>query len=86
VLHNFLDKLFAQAKKLDEAGLDHGQLAGKGKNILVRKKGKNYEPIIIDFEKASAVRRVHNSNQLESFLMKPKHGGFAKKVNEILHD
>lgn len=93
VLHNFLDKLFAQAEALDKAGLDHGQLAGKGKNILVReKKGKGksagarkgYEPVIIDFEKASPNRRVHNRNQLEGFLFRNKYGAFAKKTKEIL--
>jgi len=84
ILHNFLDRIFAQARALDEAGIDHGQLAGKGKNILVRERGSGYEPVIIDFEKASPNRKVHNSTQLESFLMKPKYGAFAKKVNDIL--
>ncbi|MFH1224394.1 MAG: hypothetical protein V1676_01175 [Candidatus Diapherotrites archaeon] len=97
VLHNFLDKLFEQAEALDKAGLDHGQLAGKGKNILVReikgrgkslRKGKGprheCEPVIIDFEKASPNRRVHNRNQIEGFLLKNKYGAFAKKTKEIL--
>lgn len=92
VLHKFLDKLFAQARALDAAGLDHGQLAGKGKNILARKvkgkkgaKGKTprYEPVIIDFEKASSKRKPHNLTQLEGFLLRNKYGAVAKKVKEI---
>jgi predicted Ser/Thr protein kinase len=73
--------LFRQAKKLDAIGLDHGQLGGKGKNILVKKNGK---PIIIDFEKASDHRRVHNQTQLEAFLFKNPHSGIAKRIRALL--
>jgi len=81
-LEKFIFSLFKQAKKLDEAGLDHGQLAGKGKNILVRKKGLS--PVIIDFEKASQSRKCHNVSQLQSFLYNSKHSAITKKVKEIL--
>ncbi|MBU1121051.1 hypothetical protein KJ660_04200 [Candidatus Micrarchaeota archaeon] len=80
ILEGFLKELFSQAKKLDEVGLDHGQLAGKGKNILVR----NNLPVIIDFEKASTNRRVHNLTQLDSFIHKNPNSAIAKKVKEIL--
>jgi putative serine/threonine protein kinase len=60
-----LKELFLQAKKLDKIGLDHGQLAGRGANILVTPKLK---PIIIDFEKASQKRKPHNLNVLKSML------------------
>ncbi|MAG18074.1 MAG: hypothetical protein CL944_01210 [Candidatus Diapherotrites archaeon] len=79
-LEKFLKELFDQAKKLDKKGLDHGQLAGKGKNIIVRK-GK---PVIIDFEKASAKRKAGNVNQLKSFLFVNPHSAIPKKVKEIL--
>jgi len=79
-LEKFLKELFKQAKKLDKKGLDHGQLAGKGKNILVRK-GK---PVIIDFEKASTERKVGNVNQLKAFLFINPHSSITKKVKEIL--
>ena len=65
----FLKSLFAQGKKLDEIGLDHGQLVGKGTNIMVLKNGK---PIIVDFEKASNKRRAHNVNVLISYFFNEK--------------
>ncbi|MFH1587855.1 MAG: RIO1 family regulatory kinase/ATPase [Candidatus Diapherotrites archaeon] len=60
-----LNALFQQAKKLDEIDLDHGQLAGRGANILVTPQLK---PVIIDFEKASQKRKPHNLNVLKSML------------------
>lgn len=83
-LEDFLERLQAQAKSLDELGLDHGQLAGKGKNILARKVGKGFEPVIIDFEKGSQARKCHNSSQLEGFLFKNPRGFTAKRIAEIL--
>ena len=80
LLENFIDELCAQAKKLDEIGLDHGQLAGKGKNILVH----NGLPVIIDFEKASTKRKAHNVKVLDSFLFESKNSGIVKRVKEIL--
>ena len=79
-LEKCLNELFLQAKKLDEIGLDHGQLAGKGKNILVR----NGLPVIIDFEKASQNRKCHNCTQLEAFIYRNPNSAIAKKINEIL--
>lgn len=83
-LEHFLDALFAQAKKLDEIGLSHGQLAGKGKNILVRKKGNFFEPVIIDFEKASFNRKCRNANQLEAFIHRNPGSVIVKTVERIL--
>jgi putative serine/threonine protein kinase len=79
-LSAFLRELFAQAKRLDEAGLDHGQLAGKGANILVH----NGKPVIIDFEKASQQRKPHNLSQLDSMLFRNPHSAVAKKVRAFL--
>lgn len=64
-LKKFLTKLFKQAQALDSIGLDHGQLQGKGTNILVK---KDLTPIIVDFEKASDKRKPHNSNALQSLF------------------
>ncbi len=80
VLKKFVAALLLQAKVLDKIGLDHGQLAGKGANILVRKN----LPVIIDFEKASQVRKCHNETQLKSFLFENPNGAVAKKVAELL--
>lgn len=79
-LKKFVEKLLQQGKLLDKTGLDHGQLAGSGKNILVRK----CLPVIIDFEKASQTRKCHNKNQLQSFLFKNPNSEIAKKVVELL--
>jgi len=66
---------------MDEIGLDHGQLAGKGANIIVK---RNLRPVIIDFEKASQKRKCHNVNQLKSFLFRNPNSEIAKKVKEII--
>jgi len=81
-LHKFITELLKQAKRMDEIGLDHGQLAGKGSNILVRKN----KPVIIDFEKASQARKPGNVNQLKSFLFLNPHSSVPKRVKEILGD
>ena len=77
---DFLGILFAQGKKLDELGLDHGQLVGKGTNIMVLKNGK---PIIVDFEKSSNNRKTHNVNVLISYFFSEK-SKVAGKVKKIL--
>ncbi|MBI2529567.1 MAG: hypothetical protein HYW05_00300 [Candidatus Diapherotrites archaeon] len=75
-----ISDLLLQAKIMDEIGLDHGQLAGKGANIIVK---HNLRPVIIDFEKASQKRRCHNLNQLNSFLFRNPNSEIARKVKEI---
>lgn len=80
-LRNMLDSLFLQARSLDELGLSHGQLGGKGKNVLVAQSGK---PVIIDFEKASCCRKAKNANQLRSMLFLNPNSALAKRVKEIL--
>ncbi|PIN98510.1 MAG: hypothetical protein COT90_03990 [Candidatus Diapherotrites archaeon CG10_big_fil_rev_8_21_14_0_10_31_34] len=79
-LEKFISELFLQAEKMDKLGLDHGQLAGRGVNILV----KRNKPVIIDFEKASQKRRCHNKTVLESFLLKNPFSEITKKVKQIL--
>ena len=81
-LAKFIKELLRQADALDKAGLDHGQLQGKGKNILARK-GK---PVIIDFEKASLNRKCHNLSVIQGFLFKNPNGAVAKKVKEMLEN
>ncbi len=57
--------LAAQAQALDAGGIDHGQLGGKLHNILVDKKSRVW---IIDFEKASYVRKTRNVSKLRDVL------------------
>ncbi|MBN2127161.1 MAG: hypothetical protein JW703_02080 [Candidatus Diapherotrites archaeon] len=75
--------LFKQGKKLDELYLDHGQLAGRAKNILIQ---KNLKPVIIDFEKASQERKPHNLNVLKAMFFFNKHGMVYEKIKEILNE
>ncbi|MDO8625511.1 MAG: RIO1 family regulatory kinase/ATPase [Candidatus Diapherotrites archaeon] len=80
-LEKCVSGLLAQAKRLDAAGIDHGQLAGKGHNILVKKDGT---PVIIDFEKSSMTRKPHNATQLESFLFKNPHSILTRTIHQKL--
>ncbi len=80
VLTHFIKELQRQAKALDKIGLDHGQLAGQGRNILVRKG----MPVIIDFEKASCNRKCHNFSVIESFLFKSPKGAIAAEIKKIM--
>lgn len=79
-LIQFLAELFKQANALDKAGLDHGQLAGRGANILVR----NNLPVIIDFEKASQRRKAHNFSKLLAYLFVNKNSAICKRIWEII--
>lgn len=77
-----IQSLVLQAQKMDQAGLDHGQLAGRGTNILVKKEGKRFVPVIIDFEKASQTRKCHNQSQLFSLLMRNPRARLSQVVRE----
>jgi putative serine/threonine protein kinase len=83
-LKAFVAELQRQARALDKLGLDHGQLAGRGKNILVKKTNGPAFPVIIDFEKASTQRKCHNANTIEAFLFRNPNSAITKKVKEIL--
>ena len=51
--------------RLDEAGLDHGELSQASKHIVV---GEKDRPFILDFETASNGRRVSNVTSVCHFL------------------
>jgi predicted Ser/Thr protein kinase len=78
-LEKAIDSLQKKAVALDRIGLDHGQLGGKAKNILVKKNG---EAEIIDFEKASICRKAHNLNVIKALLFHNKNSALAKKIKE----
>ncbi|XES77448.1 MAG: RIO1 family regulatory kinase/ATPase [Candidatus Bathyarchaeia archaeon] len=61
VLRTALEQCF----RLDQAGLDHGELSKAPKHILVD--GEN-EPFIVDFETASDTRKTANVTALSSYL------------------
>ena len=61
VLRDILD----QCWRLDEAGLDHGELSQASKHIVI---GEEDRPCILDFETASDGRRVSNVTSVCHFL------------------
>jgi putative serine/threonine protein kinase len=81
-LEKLISKCLEQARKLDEIGLDHGQLAGTGTNILVK---KDCVPVIVDFEKSSNKRKPHNYNVLSNLFFSKK-TELSKQVNQIISD
>ena len=72
-----LTRLFSQLRKLDKAGIDHGQLGGSLHNILM---SPGDQPTIIDFEKASYVRGVHNVSKIKEVLL----GGRTPHSKKVL--
>ena len=61
VLANILEQCY----RLDEAGLDHGELSKAPKHIIVK---SAYIPYLIDFETASINRRVTNVTSVCQYL------------------
>ncbi len=69
VLRGVFHQLVDQARKLDEAGLDHGELVRLRRHIMMR----GFEPVIIDFESASTGRRVANvTTVIQSLFLNTK--------------
>ncbi len=78
-LRGTIGNLLEQCFRLDEAGLDHGELSRAHKNIIV---GRNGQPCILDFESASKDRRTNNLTALTQYFFLG--GGFSRKVSRIL--
>jgi len=72
-----LRDILEQSWRLDEAGLDHGELSHAPKHIIIDRKGK---PFIVDFETASLSRRPSNVTSICQFLFIS--GSVAKIVAE----
>jgi putative serine/threonine protein kinase len=65
LIRKVLADVLEQCWRLDEAGLDHGEISKAPKHLLVDKENK---PYIVDFETASIVRRVINVTSVCQFL------------------
>jgi putative serine/threonine protein kinase len=74
-----LREILEQCWRLDEAGIDHGELSHAPKHVLVDDNGK---PFIVDFETASLNRKPSNVTSICQFLFIG--GVVAKKVAEKL--
>jgi putative serine/threonine protein kinase len=64
-LRKVLVSVLEQAWRLDDAGLDHGELSHAPKHIIVNQAD---EPCIVDFEAASICRRASNVTSLTQYL------------------
>lgn len=65
-LRRVLCSVLQQARRLDEAGLDHGELSNAAKHVIIE---ADDEPCLVDFETASVTRRVSNVTSLCQFLL-----------------
>ncbi len=70
-----LRDVLEQCWRLDNAGLDHGELSHAPKHIIIHSQGK---PFIVDFETASINRRPSNVTSIAQFLFIS--GTVAKKI------
>ncbi|MCW4017662.1 MAG: serine/threonine protein kinase [Candidatus Bathyarchaeota archaeon] len=80
VVKRILRDILEQCWRLDEAGLDHGELSKAPKHLLV---GKGDVPFIVDFETASTTRKVANVNAVCQHLF-VGNSNTAKIISEIL--
>lgn len=65
LVRKVLRDVLEQCWRLDEVGLDHGELSHAPKHIIIDDKG---EPFIVDFETASMNRRPSNVTSICQFL------------------
>jgi len=64
-IRQVLREILEQCWRLDEAGLDHGELSHAPKHIVI---DENDNPHILDFETASISRRVSNVTSICQYL------------------
>jgi len=78
ILRNLLQQCF----KLDQIGLDHGELSNASKHLIIDSKNK---PYILDFETASDGRKPANLTSLAQYLFisKPISEKIANIIGEI---
>ena len=65
LVQRILKQILEQCWKLDEVGVDHGELSNASKHIIVR---PSSEVCILDFETASTQRRVSNVTSICHYL------------------
>jgi len=79
-IRRVLRDLLEQCWRLDEAGLDHGELSRASKHIMIDHKDN---PWILDFETASTTRRASNVTSICQFLFLK--GKTAELINEAVN-
>ena len=82
LIRQVLRELLEQCFRLDNIGLDHGELSNASKHLIITENGK---PYIIDFETASANRRTANLTSLAQYLLikKPISNKIHEKIGKI---
>jgi putative serine/threonine protein kinase len=78
VKHVLVD-ILEQCWRLDQLGLDHGEISKAIKHLLV---GKGDKPFIVDFETASLMRKVANVNAVGQYLF-VGNNATARMLSEI---
>jgi putative serine/threonine protein kinase len=79
-LRNVLNDILEQCWRLDNIGLDHGELSKAPKHLIVDKAQK---PFIVDFETASVNRKPANVTSVCHFLFTSR-GAVDRRVAEVL--
>ena len=81
-IRRVLRAVLEQCWRLDEVGLDHGELSRAPKHIIIN---ANDTPCIVDFETASTSRRVSNVTSICQYLFIGSQAAkaIARKVGEI---
>ncbi len=81
-IRRVLREVLEQCWKLDELGLDHGELSRAPKHVIV---GGRDNPCLVDFETASLHRRVSNVTSLCQYLFIGSQAAktIRKKLGEI---
>ena len=82
LIRKVLVDILEQCWRLDEIGLDHGELSKAPKHLLVDKADK---PFIVDFETASVERKVINVTSVCQFLFMGNSSA-AKMLGKVLGD
>ena len=75
-----LNEVLEQCWRLDNIGLDHGELSKAPKHLIVN---KQQQPWLVDFETASVDRKPANVTSACQFLFTSR-GAVAKAVAEVL--
>ncbi|RNJ77022.1 MAG: serine/threonine protein kinase [Nitrosopumilus sp. H13] len=76
-LKDVISKVLDDCYRLDEAGLDHGELSNISKHVMVGGAG----PVLIDFDSSSTERRPSNVTSITQALFIGS--GIAKKVQRV---
>jgi putative serine/threonine protein kinase len=80
LVRNVLRDILEQCWRLDNIGLDHGELSKAPKHLIIDKEQK---PFIVDFETASVNRKLANVTSVCQFLF-ASGGVVARVVAEAL--